>query len=52
VAKLNLPEGRGYCGVPHRRFVPTVAGSPYLGYARVALEMAGRTPIISGQLVM
>jgi hypothetical protein len=41
--KAELAEGRGYCGAPHRRFVHAVAGSPHLGYARVALDMAGRT---------
>jgi hypothetical protein len=50
--KAELADGRGYHGASHRRFVPMVTGLPDRGYARVALEMGGRAPVMSGQLVV
>jgi hypothetical protein len=52
VAKLNLPRVAATTAQPIVDLCTRLRGSPHRGYARVALEMAGRAPIMSGQLVM
>jgi hypothetical protein len=52
VAKLNLPSVAATTAQPLVDSCARLRGSPHRGYARVALEMAGRTPVMSGQLVM
>jgi hypothetical protein len=52
MAKLSLPTVAVTTVHPIDGSRPMVTGLPDRGYARVALEMAGRAPVMSGQLVV